>query len=153
MFFVNIPYIPVSKWPEQINQANHDDENQHKYIVLVAEDEEVNFLYLETLLEEELEIACKVIHAKNGKEAVEICTKNQDICLVLMDIKMPEMDGYQAAKKINEIRPNLPIVAQSAYSSKQDRDKAIAEGFADFISKTISLDILNEVINKFLLRQ
>jgi len=83
-----------------------------------------------------------IIRAVNGIEAVELCKSNPDIDLVLMDLKMPEMDGYEATVLIKEFRPELPIIAQTAYSAKADRSKALACGCSDFISKPINKELL-----------
>lgn len=66
-------------------------ENTHKYTILIAEDEAINFLFLEILLKKQIDLGCTIIHAKNGAEAVEICKKNDDINLVLMDLKMTRL--------------------------------------------------------------
>lgn len=123
-------------------------ENSHKYTILIAEDEAINFLFLEILLKKQIDLGCAIIHAKNGAEAVEICKKNDDINLVLMDLKMPVMDGFEAVKLIKEIRPKLPIVAQTAFSSIEDKEKVFAAGFNDFLSKPINKEALLDVINR-----
>jgi PAS domain S-box-containing protein len=150
-FFVTIPYKPVNA---KINNSNADKtttiEKQDKYTILIVEDEEVNHLYLETLLEY-CEINFKTIHAKHGKEAVEMCKENSEIDFVLMDMKMPIMTGFEATKLIKVFRPNLPIVAQTAYSTKEEKEQAISAGCDDFISKPISEKKLNEIINKYLI--
>lgn len=123
-------------------------ENTHKYTILIAEDEAINFLFLEILLKKQIDLGCAIILAKNGAEAVEICKKNDDINLVLMDLKMPVMDGFEAVKLIKEIRPKLPIVAQTAFSSIEDKEKVFAAGFNDFLSKPINKEALLDVINR-----
>ena len=123
-------------------------ENTHKYTILIAEDEAINFLFLEILLKKQIDLGCAIIHAKNGAEAVQICKKNDDINLVLMDLKMPVMDGFEAVKLIKEIRPKLPIVAQTAFSSIEDKEKVFAAGFNDFLSKPINKEALLDVINR-----
>jgi CheY-like chemotaxis protein len=123
-------------------------ENTHKYTILIAEDEAINFLFLKILLKKQIDLGCAIIHAKNGAEAVEICKKNDDINLVLMDLKMPVMDGFEAVKLIKEIRPKLPIVAQTAFSSIEDKEKVFAAGFNDFLSKPINKEALIDVINR-----
>jgi CheY-like chemotaxis protein len=123
-------------------------ENTHKYTILIAEDEAINFLFLEILLKKQIDLGYAIIHAKNGAEAVEICKKNDDINLVLMDLKMPVMDGFEAVKLIKEIRPKLPIVAQTAFSSIEDKEKVFAAGFNDFLSKPINKEALLDVINR-----
>jgi len=123
-------------------------ENTHKYTILIAEDEAINFLFLEILLKKQIDLGCAIILAKNRAEAVEICKKNDDINLVLMDLKMPVMDGFEAVKLIKEIRPKLPIVAQTAFSSIEDKEKVFAAGFNDFLSKPINKEALLDVINR-----
>lgn len=123
-------------------------ENTHKYTILIAEDEAINFFFLEILLKKQIDLGCAIILAKNRAEAVEICKKNDDINLVLMDLKMPVMDGFEAVKLIKEIRPKLPIVAQTAFSSIEDKEKVFAAGFNDFLSKPINKEALLDVINR-----
>ncbi|NCB19992.1 MAG: response regulator, partial [Bacteroidia bacterium] len=82
-------------------------------LILVAEDEEYNYLYLDELLNK---LGLKHIQAKDGQEAIDICRENEKVTLVLMDIKMPVIDGYTAAQKIKEFSPKIPIIAQSAYA-------------------------------------
>jgi PAS domain S-box-containing protein len=112
--------------------------------ILIAEDEYINFLYLKEILQSD---RVEVIHAINGREAVEICRKNEDIDLVLMDLMMPEMDGSSAAKIIKTFNPEIPIILQTAYSI--DNDPAGTELFDDYISKPIRLDILRQKLSRF----
>jgi len=148
-FFITIPYKPVLENTEtsnyNINLGKHD-----KYTILIVEDEEVNYLYLEILLEE-LEHNFKVLYAKHGQEAIEICKENTNIDLVLMDLKMPIMNGFDATKLIKKFRPCLPIVAQTAYSTKEEKRQAFSAGCDDFISKPISEKTLNRILNKNLI--
>ncbi|MDO9276903.1 MAG: PAS domain S-box protein [Lutibacter sp.] len=150
-FFVTIPYIPVNLEAKIDREKEKTTKINKKYTILVAEDEEVNFMVLEILLEDKLKLPCTIIQAKDGLEAVEFCKNNPAIELVLMDIKMPKMDGHEATRLIKEFRPNLPIVAQTAYSTVEDREKAILAGCDDFISKPISKEVLVAVINNYLL--
>jgi len=150
IFFVTIPYKPVNFDREKQNIVNTTIKNkQEKYKILIAEDEEVNYLYLETLLEE-IGVNSKILHAKNGKEAVDMCKDNLDIDIILMDLKMPIKNGFHATKQIKEFLPNIPIVAQTAYSTKEEKQQALSVGFNDFISKPISEEIFNRIINKYL---
>ena len=149
-FFVKIPYV-VSK-NSDISQtfSIRDTEMQKKETcILVAEDEEINFLYIETLLKK-LKFDCKILHAKNGIEAVELCKKYDDINLILMDIKMPYLNGYDATKEIKKFRPNLPIIAQTAYAMPEDEEKAKNAGCDAYISKPLQKDLFSSLINKLL---
>lgn len=155
-FFVAIPYKPVDS-DNEINQPENSDTMTlshritEKHTILIVEDEEVNYLYLETVLEDDIEISCEILHAKNGKEAVDICKDKPEIDLVLMDLKLPVLNGFEATKQIKKIRPDLPIIAQTAYSTKSEKDEAIAAGCDDFISKPIKEESLNEIMNKYLI--
>lgn len=102
--------------------------------ILIVEDNEMNFEYLNNLFKE---INVPAIYAKNGLEAIECCRKYNDIKIVLMDIKMPIMDGFEASKEILKIKPNLPIIAQTAYTSVEDKENALEIGCKAFISKPI----------------
>jgi PAS domain S-box-containing protein len=108
-------------------------------LILVAEDEISNFKLIEAILKRN---SYEVIRAENGAEAVEMCRDNSKISLVLMDIRMPIMDGLLATKKIKSFKPDLPIIAQTAYAMDGDEDKAIEEGCDDYISKPIKRDLL-----------
>ena len=151
MFFLTIPYKPMNKAEEIFKEEEIISEKKEKYTILVAEDEEVNFMVLEILLLDKLKLPCTIIRAKDGMEAIELCKNNSAIKIVLMDIKMPKMDGHEATKRIKEFRPNLPIIAQTAFSSPEEKEKAFLSGCNDFIAKPISKDALNGVINNYLL--
>ena len=112
--------------------------NKKLKTILIAEDEEYNFLFIEYLL---MNMNCKLLYANNGYEAVQICKSNHEIDLVLMDIKMPFMDGYTAAKKIKEIRPELSIIAQSVYSIEKEI-KEYGVVFDDYITKPLKSEVL-----------
>ena len=114
--------------------------------VLITEDEEVNFYYLKTLLQR---ADAKVIRAKNGKEAVDIITKHKGgIDLILMDLNMPVMDGYEAMRIIKARHPQIPIIAQTAYTMNNDRNRCLQAGFNDYIAKPINRVALFRLVNE-----
>jgi CheY-like chemotaxis protein len=115
--------------------------------MLIAEDEDSNFMLLEELFSK---MKVTIIRARNGHEAVEQCKTNMQIDVVLMDIKMPEMDGYQAATQIKKFKPDLPIIALTAYSTESDKNKALESGCSDFISKPFTMKTLFSKITKLL---
>ncbi|MEY2870063.1 MAG: hypothetical protein RIR01_2569 [Bacteroidota bacterium] len=115
-------------------------------VILIAEDDNVNFLLFQKMMKDK---AYQIIRAVNGQEAVDICINNSDIDLVLMDIKMPVMNGFEAIEQIRPIRPKLPIIAQTAYSSSEDKAKIEKAGFDDYITKPLNRDRLFELINKY----
>ncbi len=90
-----------------------------------------------------------IYRAKNGQEAVTICQENENIDLVLMDIKMPVMNGYDATSYIKKMRPNLPVIAQTAYSIEEDVQKALDAGCDDFVSKPVDRKMLKPILNKY----
>jgi PAS domain S-box-containing protein len=146
-FRFNIPFNPFIS---DIKIDNNKLDDEKEFTFLIVEDEEINFMFIEVLLLEKLKIDCRIIHAINGKEAVEICENNANIDLVLMDLKMPIMNGFEATRLIKEFRPTLPIIAQSAYTSEEDKEKAKDAGCNDFISKPIKKEILKKTINNFI---
>jgi len=115
-------------------------------VVLITEDEEVNFFYLKTLLKK---TEARVIRARNGKEAVDVIADQQgEIDLILMDINMPVMDGYEAMRIIKSRHPEIPIIAQTAYTLNNDRHKCLKAGFNDYIAKPISRVALFRMVNE-----
>ena len=88
-----------------------------------------------------------IIRAVNGQEAVDICINNSNVDLVLMDIKMPVMNGFEALEKIKAIRPELIVVAQTAYSSSDDEERIFKAGFYGYITKPINREKLFAIID------
>ena len=114
--------------------------------ILIAEDDEVSEKLLEMIVEK---FSKKIYVAKTGFEVLDVCHNNLDLDLVLMDIKMPEMDGYEASRQIRLFNKDLIIVAQTAYALDGDREKAMEAGCNDYISKPILKDQLLEVMSKY----
>ena len=116
-------------------------------IILVAEDEKSNFDLVKAIL---LKTKASIKWVKNGKEAVDYCMKNDHIDMVLMDIRMPEMNGYEATKKIKVVKPELPIISLTAYALEEDREQSITSGCDDHISKPIKpLELMNKMSQYF----
>ena len=150
IFSIVLPYNSEGETQKAEQDVEHEStgENVKTYNVLIAEDEEVNYFIIETYLNRSKKANFNLIHAKNGQEAVELC--NEDIQLVLMDIKMPVLNGYDATKKIKEAWPDLPIIAQTAYSTDTDKKMAFDAGCIDFISKPLGRNNLVEMVLKHL---
>jgi len=115
--------------------------------ILVAEDEETNFYYLNELLIRET--GAKVLHASTGMEAIELFKSNPAIKLILMDIKMPEMDGFEATRQIKLINPDVNIIAITAYAMSGDEERIIAAGCDGYLSKPLNRRNLLEKIAEF----
>ena len=118
---------------------------KRKKTILIVEDYDVSSKYFKVILNK---FNFNTILAVNGKEAVDLCKQRQDIDLVLMDIKLPIMNGYQATKKIKAIRSDIPIIAQTAFALLGDRDKAIKAGCDDYLPKPVTSKKLKNIIDK-----
>lgn len=115
--------------------------------ILVAEDEPANFLFIEKILNP---TEATLIRAENGDEAVNIAKENDNIDVILMDIYMPVIDGFEAAKEIKRIKPNLPIIAQTFHENRIENEKVQNASFDSFISKPININKLLIVLDKYL---
>lgn len=113
--------------------------------ILIAEDEESNFLLLKTILKKH----CNILHAKTGKELLEIY-KEKPADLILMDIKMPEMNGIDALKEIRKFDTKIPVIMQSAYAFENDMESARQAGSNGFVTKPINIKELKAVLSSFL---
>ncbi len=114
-------------------------------LILIAEDEPINFMLLEKMLEP---TGAGIIWAKNGKEAVEMTRSNPDIRLILMDIRMPEMNGIEATLILRAEFPELPIIAVTAYSLSNEKEACEQAGTTAFITKPVSPKVLVELIKQ-----
>ena len=134
-----------------LNKTINITYNWSDKVILIAEDEVMNYMYLEEALKE---TKAKVIWCKNGKEAIDkIITKKIKIDLVLMDIKMPEMNGYEATQRIKSFDPNIPVVIQTAFAMPEERKKGFEVGGDEYIEKPIRQNKLLTVINQFINRR
>ncbi len=115
--------------------------------ILIAEDDINSYTYIETVLKKE---GIAVVRAINGAETVEIVKSDNDIDLILMDMRMPIMDGYEATQKIREMNKEIPIVAQTAFAFAADKNEVMEAGCNDFISKPLKKAELLRIINKYL---
>jgi len=115
--------------------------------VLVAEDEETNYAYIEELL---ASYNISTIRAKNGEEAILKSRIHDNIDLILMDLKMPGVDGYQATKQILNDNRGVPIVAFTAFALMEDRDKALDSGCSDYLAKPLTEENLFRVLSKYI---
>ena len=115
--------------------------------ILIVDDDEASQLYLSMAVKM---YGNEIVIAGTGIQAIEMCHKNPDIDLILMDIKMPEMDGFEATRNIRQFYHEVIIIAQTAFSLTGDREKAIQAGCNDYISKPIKKDELGDMIQKYL---
>ncbi|MBL0012684.1 MAG: response regulator [Flavobacterium sp.] len=145
VFQFSIPLqYDTTKVEEVLVESAIDFEANHDKVILVAEDDNINFLLLKKILQLR---NYTIIRAVNGQEAVTICATNAAINLVFMDIKMPIMDGYAAFEKIKMFLPNLPVIAQTAHSSIEDKERVLSAGFTDYITKPLDKEKIFQVID------
>jgi len=148
-FFFSLPLIIPSKSEtilENLSTKNAPSSFKAKTI-LIAEDEDTNFLFLQEVLSP---TNVAILRAHNGIEAIELVKKNDSIRLVLMDIQMPRMNGYQATQEIKKLKPSLPVIAQTAYAMAEDRAKGERAGCDYYLSKPIKPNDLLETLKQYL---
>ncbi|HLO57440.1 MAG TPA: response regulator [Bacteroidales bacterium] len=149
-FFFTIPFEAV---PESYHVLAPEEEYVipsymwKDKVILVAEDDEINFKFLEAVLHD---TSAQVLLARNGMEAVELCRTINKIDLILMDIKMPEMDGFEATKMIRQFNRKVPIIAQTAFVMQDDLVKCQKLGCNDYITKPIDIKEFFEKVDGFL---
>lgn len=117
-----------------------------KLKILIADDDKLIRLFFGISVER---FSKEILYSENGIEAVETCQRNPDIDLILMDIKMPEMDGYEATRLIRQFNKEVIIIAQSAFQFSDIKEKAETTGFNDYLSKPIQKTLLYDLIGKY----
>ncbi len=147
-FWFSIPYTPaVFEAIEVEKRSSGADPDGINPVVMVAEDDLISYKYLETILKKE---KLTVIHAKNGEETVLFMEQNPEISIILMDLRMPVMDGLEATKRIREFNKSVIIVAQTINALPIDRKISLDAGCNDYLSKPISEEVLISVLRKYL---
>ncbi|MDX9845529.1 MAG: PAS domain S-box protein [Tenuifilaceae bacterium] len=148
-FRFTLPYRQVAnnELVEYVDYEQPIDLIQRQVNILVAEDDDMNYYYIKEMFSAQ---NFNLTRATNGLEAVEVVRSNPKIDIVLMDIKMPKLDGYGATEQIKRIRADLPVIAQTAYAFASDRDKALQSGCDDHISKPIDRTQMLILISKYL---
>ena len=117
-----------------------------EHTLLIAEDIDFSFLYIEAVLRR---TGVKILWAQNGKEAIEHVKTNHDIDLILMDMHMPLVNGYEATEIISGLRPGLPIIAQTAFVLPDDVKKCYDAGCAGYLSKPIRKEQLLNTLSEY----
>lgn len=115
--------------------------------ILIAEDEEINYLFLERVL---MSTNATLVRASNGQAAIDIVNSNPNISLILMDIRMPDINGVEATESIKKLRPALPVVAQTCYENEMNLDDYPHAHFDGFVSKPVNINKLLEIIDKLI---
>jgi CheY-like chemotaxis protein len=148
-FYFTIPYNPISEEKttiENVASAEHKEVQSDNLKILIVEDDEISYSLLSKTIQK---ISKEVLHAITGVEAVEACRSNPDLDLVLMDIRMPQMNGLEATQKIRQFNKDVIIIAQTAYAFSGDSERAIEAGCNDYITKPINKTLLYDLIKKY----
>jgi len=133
--------------PEESNSPEQDADTLEKNLkILITEDDETSEMLISVLIKD---FSSEVLFARTGTEAIEVFRNNPDFDLILMDIQMPEMDGYEATRQIRKLNKDIIIIAQTAFGILGDKEKAIDSGCNDYISKPITQEKLSGLIQKY----
>jgi CheY-like chemotaxis protein len=127
----------------QKSNGSRDSFDFKNYTILITEDVDFSFIYMQAVLRR---TGIKIIWAQNGKDAVDVVKTNPEIDLVLMDMYMPVMDGYEATEIISKLRPTLPIIAQTAFCLPEDVKKCYAAGCTGYLSKPVRKEDLIDTL-------
>jgi CheY-like chemotaxis protein len=146
-FIFTIPYLKVNEVIKEVKPVPPDRYTWNEKTILIVEDEVNNHAYLAELLSG---TGIKLHHAWDGKEALEQVENHPEISLVLMDIKMPIMDGYESMKLIKQIRPDLPVIIQTAYALSHEKEEAFKAGCDNYLEKPIDRNLFMKMLNSYL---
>jgi CheY-like chemotaxis protein len=144
-FWFRLPYKPYPDIIKEESPAPVKLKSKGNMTILVVEDEEVNWLYINEILKKH----AKLFHAVNGVLALDLVKKNPDINLVLLDIKLPDINGLELTRMIKTINKDLPVVAQTAYALAGDREKAFDAGCVGYLTKPVKRDDLLNLVSGF----
>ena len=152
-FYFTIPLVfsainsnPIEIEKEEEIQVEELELKRKNLNILIVEDDENSANYLKMLLSDKNYL----LYATNGKEAVDVCKRNNDIDIILMDLKLPVLNGFRATSEIRTFNKDVIIIAQTAFAFESDKEKALAKGCNDFLTKPFTEKLLFETINKYL---
>ena len=153
-FYFTLPIDKPGRSKKQENLTDLISVDQSRFepnwkdkVILVVEDDEVNYQFIEAVLEKS---HVQMLHAENGNQALELCKTINKIDLILMDIKLPDKNGYEITREIKEFRKDIPIIAQTAFAIMEVKDKCLSSGCEDVISKPVEIESFMQKINKYL---
>ncbi len=146
-FYFKLPYTPVhgnntenSEFSEEFETTKATEKR-----ILICEDDNDNFAYLDEIVKS---FGYNSLRAENGNKAIEIVSEDNDLLFVLMDIKMPVMNGYDATINIKKLKPSLPVIAQTAYAGATEKQKYMQCGFDEYLTKPILIEDIYRLIKK-----
>lgn len=129
------------------NKLKASDMNWEKYTILVVEDVETNLMFIKAAIDK---TGITIVWARDGMEAIEKVQEDKSINVVLMDLRMPNLDGFRATEVIKSIRKDLPVIAQTTFTDEMDKERVFDAGCDAYLAKPIRLETLLETIDKFL---
>ncbi len=150
-FSFTMPFLKITHIPERDNNtfAENPVYEFKGAGILIAEDDPVSFAFLREVFQQ---TGANLYHASDGKEAVSLFTKVEKIDLVIMDIQMPEMNGFEAVKMIRAMNDSVPVIAQTAFAMSDDREKMKQAGFDDYVSKPVDIQQLMAIVSRWINR-
>ncbi len=151
-FYFTLPYQPVAEQKNEVEifQVKETSHTQLKKLkVLIAEDDETSELLISIVIKK---LSREIFRVKTGVDAVKVCRNNPDIDVILMDIQMPEMNGYEATRKIRKFNKDVVIIAQTAFGLAGDKETAITAGCTDYLAKPLEISELMRIIEKHFIR-
>jgi PAS domain S-box-containing protein len=149
MFLFTIPYLKITRLPveEKPGLTEETNYNWADAGIMIVEDDPASITFMKEVFKNS---GVRLFHACNGIEAVKMFRQNECIDLVIMDIQLPEMDGYEATRLIKSINGSIPVIAQTAFAMSGDREKMTLAGFDDYLSKPVNIPRLLAMVNHWL---
>ncbi|MFC2138949.1 ATP-binding protein, partial [Bacteroidota bacterium] len=148
-FYFTVPYLSVHDIQNKIITSETEISSNydwHDKKILIVEDDESSFIFLKHLFQK-TNITIK--YAQSGIQAIKICQEYKDIDLVLMDLNLPEMNGYDATKEIKKQKSNLPIIALTAFNNEETEEECLKQGFDKFMTKPYNEELILKTVNDF----
>jgi len=154
-FFFEIPLqdIPKELKNKVLNNTDSEPKPGHHWknkTILIAEDDEINYIFLKEALTSS---GAKILHAPNGIAVIDMAESIENIDIILMDIKMPGIDGFEAAKYISKIKPGIPIIAQTAFAMEGDKNRCLNAGCCAYITKPVNINQMLALIEQFIYKE
>jgi CheY-like chemotaxis protein len=149
-FFFAIKYEQGINKKKDSGSTENLNYNFNNEVVLIAEDDAYNFAFLKKLIQEN---NLKILHSVTGRDTIKTVLEHDDISIILMDIKMPDLSGIDAAIEIKKHKPQIPIIAQTAFAYEKDKEEIMNAGCVEYLTKPIDANLLLRSINKHIIRK
>jgi len=150
VFYFSIPYFPITRLKKQVDEPSTDKQfsvSTNRNNIIIAEDVKHNYLLMSELF---AGLHVNLIWVRNGLEALQTCKAVEEIDMVIMDLNMPKMDGFEAASLIRVFMPDVPVIAQSYIASAKEKKEALACGFNEYLEKPLEVSQIIALTNKYM---